>query len=50
MVKVVVTDYSFESLDVEKGILQPLGCEVVANRRTAGDELRGVGGLSRVGE
>ncbi|MBL8814496.1 MAG: C-terminal binding protein [Planctomyces sp.] len=30
MPKVAVTDYSFEALDVETAILQPLGCELVA--------------------
>ena len=28
--KVVVTDYSFASIDVEEEILRPLGCEIVA--------------------
>ncbi len=27
--KVAVTDYTFDSLDVERAILEPLGCEVV---------------------
>ena len=30
MPKVVVTDYTFDALDVETAILQPLGCEIVA--------------------
>jgi D-3-phosphoglycerate dehydrogenase len=33
MTKVVVTDYSFPSLDVEAGILQPLGCKIVARKQ-----------------
>jgi D-3-phosphoglycerate dehydrogenase len=32
---VVVTDYTFETLDVESHILRPLGCDVVSRRRTA---------------
>jgi D-3-phosphoglycerate dehydrogenase len=32
MNKVVVTDYPFESLDVETSILQPLGCELVGRK------------------
>jgi D-3-phosphoglycerate dehydrogenase len=28
--RVVVTDYTFDSLDVERGILEPLGCDIVA--------------------
>src|SRR6185437_8520908 len=32
MPKVVVTDYTFDALDVETAILQPLGCEIVAWR------------------
>ncbi len=27
--KVAVTDYTFDSLDVERAILEPMGCEVV---------------------
>ncbi|MBN1343588.1 MAG: C-terminal binding protein [Phycisphaerae bacterium] len=30
--KVAVTDYTFDSLDIESGILAPLGCEVVGRR------------------
>src|SRR5262249_35450382 len=30
MPTVAVTDYSFESLDVERGVLEPLGCRVNA--------------------
>ncbi len=30
MPKVAVTDYSFDALDIETAILQPLGCEVVS--------------------
>ncbi len=32
MIKVAITDYTFDSLDVETGILEPLGCEVVGRR------------------
>lgn len=32
MPKVAVTDYTFDSLDVETSILQPLGCEIVSIR------------------
>jgi D-3-phosphoglycerate dehydrogenase len=40
MTKVVFTDYSFDSLDIETGILQPLGCEIVACKRiTTPEEL-----------
>jgi len=39
MAKVAVTDYTFESLDVEKGILEPLGCELVARQCKTRDEL-----------
>jgi D-3-phosphoglycerate dehydrogenase / 2-oxoglutarate reductase len=35
MTKVAVTDYTFAALDVETDILRPLGCEIVAVRRTA---------------
>jgi D-3-phosphoglycerate dehydrogenase len=35
MIKVVVTDYTFDRLDVEAGILQPLGCEIAASKRIA---------------
>jgi D-3-phosphoglycerate dehydrogenase / 2-oxoglutarate reductase len=38
MTKVVFTDYSFDSLDIETGILQPLGCEIVACKRITGPE------------
>jgi D-3-phosphoglycerate dehydrogenase len=33
MIKVVVTDYTFADLEIEAGILQPLGCEIVAAKR-----------------
>src|SRR5262245_43283007 len=33
MITVAVTDYTFENLDVETGILRPLGCDVVASKR-----------------
>jgi D-3-phosphoglycerate dehydrogenase len=39
MIKVAVTDYSFDTLDVETDILRPLGCEVVARRKASGFEL-----------
>lgn len=32
MIKVIITDGSFGSLDIEKGILEPLGCEVIDHR------------------
>src|SRR5262245_57424987 len=35
MIKVAVTDYTFESLDVETDILAPLGCEITAWKRIA---------------
>jgi D-3-phosphoglycerate dehydrogenase len=38
MIKVAVTDYSFESLDVERGILEPLGCALAASKRYSGPE------------
>ena len=37
--KVVITDYTFESLDTEKAILEPLGHEVVGRRCQNVDEL-----------
>lgn len=37
--KVVVTDYTFDSLDTEKAILQPLGHEVVGRRCQSVEEL-----------
>src|SRR3954452_24976130 len=33
MSKVAVTDYSFDDLDIESGILRPLGCELVSRKR-----------------
>jgi D-3-phosphoglycerate dehydrogenase len=33
MTKVAVTDYSFDSLDVEAAVLQPVGCEISASKR-----------------
>ncbi|OAI52904.1 hydroxyacid dehydrogenase [Planctomycetaceae bacterium SCGC AG-212-F19] len=33
MIKVAVTDYSFDTLDVETAVLEPLGCAIVARRR-----------------
>jgi D-3-phosphoglycerate dehydrogenase len=35
MITVAVTDYSFPALDVESGILEPLGCEIVAPKQIA---------------
>ena len=35
MIKVVITDGSFGLLEIEKGVLEPLGCEVVAHQRVA---------------
>lgn len=32
MPKVAITDYTFPSLDIETGILQPLGCEVIGRQ------------------
>ncbi len=39
MIRVAVTDYTFDSLDVETGMLQPLGCQVVGRRRSTPAEL-----------
>lgn len=39
MIKVAVTDYTFESLAPETEILRPLGCDIVAHRRASGAEL-----------
>jgi len=39
MHKVVVTDSTFESLDMEEGVLEPLGCEVVGGQCKTRDEL-----------
>jgi D-3-phosphoglycerate dehydrogenase / 2-oxoglutarate reductase len=38
MIKVAVTDYTFENLDVEAAVLRPLGCEIVARKRIAPPE------------
>jgi D-3-phosphoglycerate dehydrogenase len=38
MIKVAVTDHSFDNLDPEAGILRPLGCEIVTGRRGAPPE------------
>src|SRR5437773_2212006 len=38
MIKVAVTDYTFDSLDVETSILGPLGCEITAWKRIAPPE------------
>jgi D-3-phosphoglycerate dehydrogenase len=34
-IKVVVTDGSFGALEIERGILEPLGCQVVAYQRVS---------------
>src|SRR5271166_5278781 len=39
ILKVAVTDYTFESLDTEKAILEPLGCRVAGRRCKSQDEL-----------
>jgi D-3-phosphoglycerate dehydrogenase len=33
--KIAITDYTFDTLDIETGILAPLGCEIVAWKRVA---------------
>lgn len=33
MAKVVITDYTFDDLNIEKSILEPLGCEVVGQKK-----------------
>ena len=38
MTRVVVTDYSFDSLDIETGILEPLGCALVASKQRPSPE------------
>jgi D-3-phosphoglycerate dehydrogenase len=38
MIKVAVTDATFADLDIEAGILRPLGCEIVTGRRGAPPE------------
>jgi D-3-phosphoglycerate dehydrogenase len=38
MSKVIVTDYPFESLDLEAAILEPLGCELVARKPVTSPE------------
>jgi D-3-phosphoglycerate dehydrogenase len=40
MARVVVTDYSFDSLDVERAVLEPLGVELIARAHCKPDELR----------
>jgi D-3-phosphoglycerate dehydrogenase len=47
---VAVTDYTFESLDVEMAILEPLGCQVVAwkERRSAKDLMHLVAGADAI--
>lgn len=39
MLKIVVTDYTFENLDIEKKILEPLGCEVIGQQCQSQEEL-----------
>ena len=39
MVRVVVTDCTFESLDVESAILEPLGCRLIVHQCKTPDEL-----------
>jgi D-3-phosphoglycerate dehydrogenase len=39
MLKVAVTDISFEKLDVEEAILKPLGCEIVVRQCKTQEEL-----------
>jgi D-3-phosphoglycerate dehydrogenase len=39
MPQVAVTDYSFDSLDVERAILEPLGCEIVGRKCRTPEEL-----------
>ena len=38
--KVVVTDYTFDSLDTEEAVLTPLGCTVVGRRCKTAEELK----------
>ena len=38
MVKVLVTDHTFEDLAVERGILKPLGCKVVEQKKFTTEE------------
>lgn len=33
MIKVVVTDYAFDSFDIESEILRPLGCEIIISKK-----------------
>src|SRR5207302_781992 len=39
MTKVVVTDYTFDNLDLERAILQPLGCDFIARQCKSPAEL-----------
>src|SRR5579871_6137428 len=39
MPKVAITDYSFKPIDIEKEILEPLGCEVVLAKGRSAPEL-----------
>ncbi|HEV3263799.1 MAG TPA: C-terminal binding protein [Gemmataceae bacterium] len=39
MLNVAVTDYTFESLDLERQILEPLGCRIVDKKCATGSEL-----------
>ena len=38
MSKVAITDYSFSDLEPEKGILEPLGCTIVDQKKFVGEE------------
>ena len=40
MMKVAVTDYTFDELDIEKSVLEPLGCRVADDDATGKDEAR----------
>ena len=39
MLKVAVTDYTFDNLDIEKKILEPLGCEIIGRQCRTEEEL-----------
>ena len=38
MDKVVITDYTFDEINIEKDILESLGCEVVAQKTHTGED------------
>lgn len=47
--KVLVTDYVFEDLEIERSVLEPLGCELVVAPGTSEDELiAGVEGATAI--